>query len=221
MADEFINDVLKKVVAQVCQMIGFERIMTTPLLVLSDILKRFISDLGRKSQQYSEHCGRTTQTVADLDLAFRDFQICPRELCNFLSCVGPLPDSLVVPKFPVEKRHFETPVVQGNPLWFPTNFEDNTVASQINPQQENDYTTEPSTLISKPIEVLKVKVPKEPLSIIIPKESLKIKIPKEPLKIKIPKEPLKIKISLKKINPSSKKKGIEKKKKRAKSKKVK
>lgn len=206
MADEFINDVLKKVVAQICQLVGFDGIMTTPLLVLSDILKRFISDLGRKSQQYSEHCGRTTQTLKDLDLAFRDFQICPRELCEFLTCIAPLPEMLAVPKFPVEKRQFD---IQENTLLFPTNLEDNTSAIEINPLPVIDNITEPS--VPKLSETVKAT---QPLGEIVPIE---------PLKIKIPREPLKIKISLQKINYSSNKKGIEKskkkKKKKAKSKK--
>lgn len=109
MAEEFSQSVLIKVVAQICQMVGFERIMTTPLAVLADILKRFILKVGRMSLQYSEHCGSSGISLRDLSLAFHDSGVLPSELTEFLKCVSPLPKCLTVPKFPVTIKNLDVP----------------------------------------------------------------------------------------------------------------
>lgn len=109
MAEEFSQCVLTKVVAQICQMIGFEKIMTTPLLVLADILKEFILKLGRIAQQNGEHCGRSVINLRDLSLAFHVCGILPSELTEFLQFISPLPKSITVPKFPVTIKNVNTP----------------------------------------------------------------------------------------------------------------
>lgn len=101
MAKEFSQCILTKVVAQICQMVGFEKIMTTPLLVLVDILKEFILKLGRIAQQNGEHCGRSVINLRDLSLAFHVCGILPGELTEFLKLISPLPKSITVPKYPV------------------------------------------------------------------------------------------------------------------------
>lgn len=101
MADKFSQDILIKVVAQICQVVGFEKIMTSVLYTLADILGAFLKNLGRAAQRYSEHCGRTLVNETDLSLAFHDFNIIPSELVEFLKLVSPLPEPLSVPKYPV------------------------------------------------------------------------------------------------------------------------
>lgn len=101
MAKEFSQCILTKVVAQICQMVGFEKIMTTPLLVLVDILKEFILKLGRIAQQNGEHCGRSVINLRDLSLTFHCCGIFPGELTEFLKLISPLPKSITVPKYPV------------------------------------------------------------------------------------------------------------------------
>lgn len=101
MAKEFSQCILAKVVAQICQMVGFENIMTTPLLVLADILKEFILKIGRIAQQNGEHCGRSVVNLRDLSLAFHVCGILPGELTEFLKLISPLPKCITVPKYPV------------------------------------------------------------------------------------------------------------------------
>lgn len=108
MAGEFSQCVLTKVVAQICQMVGFDKIMTTPLLVLADILKEFILKLGRIAKQNGEHCGRSVINLKDLSLAFHVCGILPGELTEFLKVIGPLPKSITVPKFPVTIKNANT-----------------------------------------------------------------------------------------------------------------
>lgn len=109
MAEEFSQCILTKVVAQICQMVGFEKIMTTPLLVLADILKEFILKLGRIAKQNGEHCGRPVINLRDLSLAFHVCGIFPGELAEFLKLISPLPNSITVPKFPVTIKTANTP----------------------------------------------------------------------------------------------------------------
>lgn len=109
MANEFSQCILTKVVAQICQMVGFEKIMTTPLLVLVDILKEFILKLGRIAQENGEHCGRSVINLRDLSLAFHVCGILPGELTEFLKLISPLPKSITVPKYPVTIKTVNTP----------------------------------------------------------------------------------------------------------------
>lgn len=114
MAEKFSHEILLKVVAQLCQMVGFEKIMTSVLHTLADILGAFLKNLGKTAQRYSEHCGRTLVNETDLSLAFYDFNIIPSELVEYLKLVSPGPEPLSVPKYPLVKNNQlsiqETPI---------------------------------------------------------------------------------------------------------------
>uniref|UniRef100_A0A1B6KJV0 Bromodomain associated domain-containing protein n=1 Tax=Graphocephala atropunctata TaxID=36148 RepID=A0A1B6KJV0_9HEMI len=101
MSSEFSNDILVKVVAQSCQMVGFERVTNSSVFVLTDVIRNFICRLGQLSKRYAEHCGRSHVNLTDLSLAFFDFGIRPLELLEFLQLVSPLPRCLRVPRYPV------------------------------------------------------------------------------------------------------------------------
>lgn len=59
MANTYSRDILKIVVAQICQTIGWHTICTTPLEVLTDVLRRFIHELGTSAHRYGEQCKTT------------------------------------------------------------------------------------------------------------------------------------------------------------------
>lgn len=115
MAEKFSHEMLLKVVAQLCQMVGFEKIMTSVLYTLADIMEAFLKNLGKTARRYSEHCGRTLVNETDLSLAFFDFNIIPSELVEFLKIVSPVPEPLSVPKYPVVRENQlsiqETPII--------------------------------------------------------------------------------------------------------------
>jgi histone H3/H4 len=103
MTENFSQSVLIKVVAQICQMVGFHKIMSSPLHILTDILSSFLIHLGQTAQHYAEHCGHSSPNLNDLSLAFFDFGLKPTDLLEFLRDVSPLPQCILVPKYPVAK----------------------------------------------------------------------------------------------------------------------
>ena len=51
---EYSRSLLRVVVAQVCQTLGWNGIQSTPLELLTDILERYLLEIGRTSHRYSE-----------------------------------------------------------------------------------------------------------------------------------------------------------------------
>jgi histone H3/H4 len=56
MASVYSIEVLKIVVAQICQTIGWHAIQSTPLNIMVDILHKYIIELGKNAHSYAEHC---------------------------------------------------------------------------------------------------------------------------------------------------------------------
>ncbi|XP_054279774.1 transcription initiation factor TFIID subunit 3-like isoform X2 [Macrosteles quadrilineatus] len=104
MANTYSRDILKVVVAQICQTIGWHTICTTPLDVLTDVLRRFIHELGTSAHRYGEQFGHTSPTVTDVTLAFKDLGINISELEEYVEYVASVPCAVSVPKFPLERE---------------------------------------------------------------------------------------------------------------------
>jgi len=66
---------LRTAVAQVCLSIGWTSIHNAPLNIMVDVLHRFISQIGRTSQNRAELYGRTDSNVLDLALTFDDLGV--------------------------------------------------------------------------------------------------------------------------------------------------
>uniref|UniRef100_A0A1B6JNB7 Bromodomain associated domain-containing protein n=1 Tax=Homalodisca liturata TaxID=320908 RepID=A0A1B6JNB7_9HEMI len=101
MSDEFGFDILVKVVAQSCQMVGFERVTNSSIFMLTDIIRDFVLRIGYLCKRYAEHCGRSHVNLGDLSLAFYDLGISPLELLQFLELVNLPPQCIRVPRYPV------------------------------------------------------------------------------------------------------------------------
>lgn len=56
MVDPYSRNVLKIVVAQICQTIGWHAIQSTPLELLTDVFQKYIHELGRTAHRYGEQC---------------------------------------------------------------------------------------------------------------------------------------------------------------------
>lgn len=54
--DQYCKEVLKVVVAQICQTMGWHRIQSTPMEVMTDILSRYLRQMCVLTHKYSEHC---------------------------------------------------------------------------------------------------------------------------------------------------------------------
>lgn len=56
MSAEYSRNILKIVVAQICQMIGWHSINSTPLEFIVDLMQEYILRVSRLTHQYAEVC---------------------------------------------------------------------------------------------------------------------------------------------------------------------
>lgn len=56
MTEQYTNQVLKVVVAQICQAIGWHSIQSTPLELMVDILHRYLQQITKQTYRYAELC---------------------------------------------------------------------------------------------------------------------------------------------------------------------
>lgn len=59
MSEEYTRKVLKQSVAKMCLTIGWHSSMTTPIEVLTDILGKYLLELGRTTNEYATGCKYT------------------------------------------------------------------------------------------------------------------------------------------------------------------
>jgi hypothetical protein len=56
MSAEYSHQVLKVCVAQLCQNLGWNSTQSTPLELLTDVLERYILEVGKVTHRYAEQC---------------------------------------------------------------------------------------------------------------------------------------------------------------------
>jgi len=56
MAMQYSRSLLRVAIAQICQQLGWTAIQSTPLELLTNVLERYVLELGRQSRCYSELC---------------------------------------------------------------------------------------------------------------------------------------------------------------------
>lgn len=56
MSAEYSHQVLKICVAQLCQNLGWNSTQSTPLELLTDVLERYILEVGKVTHRYAEQC---------------------------------------------------------------------------------------------------------------------------------------------------------------------
>lgn len=53
---QYVQQLSKVIVAQITQTIGWNSIQTTPLELLTDILHKYLEEITRQTQRYTELC---------------------------------------------------------------------------------------------------------------------------------------------------------------------
>ncbi|XP_058835776.1 transcription initiation factor TFIID subunit 3-like [Topomyia yanbarensis] len=104
MSERYTHQLLKVVVAQVCQTIGWHSIQSTPLELMMDILDQYLRDITRLTHRYSELYNRTDPNLDDVALAYRDIGINLGDLQEYLQFVDPIARPFEVPKYPLPKE---------------------------------------------------------------------------------------------------------------------
>lgn len=104
MAAEYSHQVLKVCVAQICQNLGWNSTQSTPLELLTDVLERYLLEVGKVTHRYAEQFGRTEPNIDDIGLAFRHLNVSPSELEEYITNADPVPYAHDVVAFPVPKK---------------------------------------------------------------------------------------------------------------------
>ncbi|XP_075219426.1 TBP-associated factor 3 [Lycorma delicatula] len=105
MTTKFTRSILRVVVAQLCQTIGWHAVNTTPFELLTDVLQKYIVELAENAHRYAEQFGHTDPTLHDLGLAFRDMGISISELEEYVENVPSVPFPKEIPKYPTEREN--------------------------------------------------------------------------------------------------------------------
>ncbi|XP_015440338.1 PREDICTED: transcription initiation factor TFIID subunit 3 isoform X2 [Dufourea novaeangliae] len=105
MSTEYSRSVLKMVVAQICQTIGWHSINSTPLEFMVDLMQEYILRLAKLTHQYAEILGRTEANLDDMGLAFQHMNIDVQELAEYIKNVDSVPYPIAVPKFPIRREN--------------------------------------------------------------------------------------------------------------------
>ncbi|XP_006813742.1 uncharacterized protein LOC100372715 [Saccoglossus kowalevskii] len=105
MAEGFTRSLLKVVVAQICQSLGWQAVQTTPCDLLTDILERYIGKLAETTHSYAEQYNRTEPNLDDLSYAFRQLGISIAELEDYTNVVEQIPFAHELPQFPFVKNN--------------------------------------------------------------------------------------------------------------------
>ncbi|XP_043800787.1 transcription initiation factor TFIID subunit 3 isoform X3 [Apis laboriosa] len=105
MSTEYSRSVLRMVVAQICQIIGWHSINSTPLEFMVDLMQEYILRISKLTHQYAEILGRTEANLDDLGLAFQNMNIDIQELTEYIKNVDSVPCPIAVPKFPIQREN--------------------------------------------------------------------------------------------------------------------
>ncbi|XP_043468256.1 transcription initiation factor TFIID subunit 3 isoform X1 [Leptopilina heterotoma] len=105
MTTDYSRGVLRLVVAQMCQTVGWHSINSTPLEFLVDLMHEYLLRISRLTHQYCEVVGRTEPNLDDLGLAFRHMNINIEELSEYVRNVDSIPCPISVPKLPVAREN--------------------------------------------------------------------------------------------------------------------
>ncbi|KAK0161710.1 hypothetical protein PV327_008129 [Microctonus hyperodae] len=98
---EYSRGILKIVVAQICQIIGWHSINSTPLEFMVDLMQEYLLRISRVAHQYAEILGRTDPNLDDLGLAFQQMNVDINQLAEYVKNVDSVPCAISVPKFPI------------------------------------------------------------------------------------------------------------------------
>lgn len=90
MMDNFNREVLRVAVAQICQSMGWDALQKSTHDTLTDVMQRYLEEIGKVAYGYTQLCNRTKPNLEDLQLAFQDTGVAVDELENYVAQVDPV-----------------------------------------------------------------------------------------------------------------------------------
>uniref|UniRef100_H0XQP6 Transcription initiation factor TFIID subunit 3 n=1 Tax=Otolemur garnettii TaxID=30611 RepID=H0XQP6_OTOGA len=105
MCESYSRSLLRVSVAQICQALGWDSVQLSACHLLTDVLERYLQQLGRGCQRYSELYGRTDPTLDDVGEAFQLMGVSLHELEDYIHNIEPVTFPYQIPSFPVSKNN--------------------------------------------------------------------------------------------------------------------
>ncbi|XP_075158993.1 TBP-associated factor 3 [Haematobia irritans] len=106
MTDQYMKDILRVAVAQICQTIGYNATQSAPLELLQDVLDKFMKEFTRDLRRQVEHYNRTEANLDDVTLTLNSINVNVSELLDYVNNVEPVPFATEIPKFPAHKNSY-------------------------------------------------------------------------------------------------------------------
>ncbi|RWS28367.1 hypothetical protein B4U80_05839 [Leptotrombidium deliense] len=96
------DEVLRLVVSQICQNVGWNGIGNQSLDILKEVCRKYIQEIGKVTSAVCNHYNRTEPNLDDLAIAFKQFDISIPELEDYYGNVDPVQFAKgEVPRIPV------------------------------------------------------------------------------------------------------------------------
>lgn len=112
MCESYSRSLLRVSVAQICRALGWDSVQLGACHLLTDVLQRYLQQLGRGCHRYSELYGRTDPILEDVSEAFQLMGVSVQELEDYIHNLEPVTFPHPIPAFPVSKHsvlQFPTP----------------------------------------------------------------------------------------------------------------
>lgn len=105
MCESYSRSLLRVSVAQICQALGWDSVQLSACHLLTDVLQRYLQQLGRGCHRYSELYGRTDPVLDDVSEAFQLMGVSLHELEDYIHNIEPVTFPHQIPSFPVSKNN--------------------------------------------------------------------------------------------------------------------
>jgi len=104
MSEQFARAVLKVAIAQIFQNVGFHGMQHSACEALTEILSKYIEEIGRTSHMCAELACRTECNYNDVKLALSDIGLLMSDLSIYAKENEDNPLNKAIPRFPVRKK---------------------------------------------------------------------------------------------------------------------
>jgi transcription initiation factor TFIID subunit 8 len=108
MCENFSRELVKVVIAQITQALGFHAIQQSASESLADILQLYIEEIGYSSHLYAEQASRIESNFYDISQTFQDLGVSIQDLYTFQTQADEIPFAKAVPPFPLPRKEGTT-----------------------------------------------------------------------------------------------------------------
>ncbi|XP_039272058.2 uncharacterized protein LOC120346397 [Styela clava] len=103
MAEKYSRSVLRVVIAQLSQAVGFDSIQSSSLDILTNVLEQYLLVLSKSVHDFSEQCCQTKPNLLDVEFALKRMHVAIPDLVEYMQQMEPVAFPHKVPMFPAPK----------------------------------------------------------------------------------------------------------------------